>query len=172
MASIQQMPQYPKSKSKSWDWDGLELTDTPQKYHKVEQLNPVPTWSASRGNHDCKKFSVIEADVENHDPLNKTLKGRKLQFRHDWRQTNILLFPFPTHWQWDIRRQTWSCLICANSVPPKQQAMLDVSNSEPCPWPWPWHDVCNVSTSSSCGWWEPIHVVVLSHQTQDFPTET
>jgi hypothetical protein len=29
-----------------------------------------------------------------------------------------------------------------------------------------------VNTSSSCGWWEPIHAVVLSHQTQDFPTET
>jgi hypothetical protein len=43
-------------------------------------------------------------------------------------------------------------LICANSVPPKQQAMLDVSTSKPCPWPWPWHDVRNVSTSSShCG---------------------
>ncbi len=56
------------------------------------------------------------------------------------------------------------CLICADSVPPKQQAMLDVSTSKPCPWLWPWHDVCNVNTSSSCGWWKPIHVVVLSQQ--------
>ncbi len=63
-------------------------------------------------------------------------------------------------------------LICANSVPPKQQAMLNVSTSEPCNWPWPWYDVRDVNTSSSCGRWEPIHVVVVSHQTQDFPTET
>ncbi len=75
MASIQQMPQYLKSKSKSWDWDGLELTDASQKYHEVEQLDPAPTWSASRGNHDCKKFSVIEADVENQDPPHKNLEG-------------------------------------------------------------------------------------------------
>ena len=33
----------------------------------------------------------------------KTLKGRKLQFQHDGGQTNILLFPFPTHWMWNIK---------------------------------------------------------------------
>ncbi len=94
MASIRQMPRYPKSKSKSWDWDGLKLTDASQKYHKEEQLDPAPTWSASHGNHDCKKFSVIAANVENHDQSQKTLKGRKLQFRHDGGQTNLLFFHF------------------------------------------------------------------------------
>ncbi len=38
----------------------------------------------------------------------KTLKGRKLQFQHDGGQTNLLLFSFPMHRQWNIRCQTWS----------------------------------------------------------------
>ncbi len=40
----------------------------------------------------------------------KILKGRKLQFRHDRGQTNLLLFPFSMHWQWNISHQTWSFL--------------------------------------------------------------
>jgi len=43
MVSIQQVLQYPKIKSKSWDQDGLEPTNASQKDHKVEQLNPAPT---------------------------------------------------------------------------------------------------------------------------------
>ena len=41
----------------------------------------------------------------------KTLKGRKLQFQHDGRQTSILLFPFPMHWLWNIKCQTWSFVL-------------------------------------------------------------
>ncbi len=174
MASIQQMPRYPKSKSKSWDWDSLGLADASQKYHKVEQLDPAPTWSPSGGNHDCKKFSVIEADVENHDRLHKNLEGWKASIP-TWRKTdqhssfsisNALALKYQPP---DVEL---CCLICADSVQPKQRAMINVSTSKLCPWPWPWHNIHDVDTSSSCGRWEPIHEVVVSHQTQDFPTET
>ena len=108
MVSNQQMLQYPKKISKSWDRGDLRLNDAFRKYHKVEQLYPAPTWSDSHGNHDCKKISVAEAEVENMINRTKTLKGVRLQLQHNRGQTNLLLFPFPTHWLRNSRNQTWS----------------------------------------------------------------
>ena len=51
--------------------------DASQKYHEVEQLNPVPTWSDSHGNHHCKKFSAAEVEVESHDQPHKNLESWK-----------------------------------------------------------------------------------------------